>query len=80
MSIEENKIITINVSYVACELAHARAFDEFRDILEEDEMNMYEPTTDENGDTSYTNYKEFIQESYDMWYNWYEENLISLKY
>ena len=66
MSIKENKIITINVSYVACELAHARAFDEFRDILEEDEINMYETTTDENGDTSYKNYKNYIQESFNM--------------
>tara|TARA_R110000868_G_scaffold68742_1_gene203297 strand:- start:973 stop:1215 length:243 start_codon:yes stop_codon:yes gene_type:complete len=79
MSTEENKIITINVSYVACELAHSRTFDEFRDILEEDEINMYKPITDENGDTSYTNYKNYIQESFNMWYSWYEENLISLK-
>jgi hypothetical protein len=79
MSIEENKIITINVSYVACELAHARAFDEFRDVLEEEETNMYDPITDENGDTSYTKYKDYIQESFDMWYSWYEDSLISLK-
>jgi hypothetical protein len=79
MSIEENKIITINVSYVASELAHARIFDEFRDILEEDEMNMYEPDTIENGNITYNTYKDYIQESYNMWYNWYEDNLIGMK-
>ena len=35
-----DKLITISVMEVACELAHARVFDEFRDILEDEEGNI----------------------------------------
>ena len=71
-----DKLITISVMEVACELAHARTFDEFRDILEDEECNMYQPSED---DTEYLVYKDFIQDSFNMWYGWYEDNLISLK-
>jgi hypothetical protein len=71
-----DKLITISVMEVACELAHARTFDEFRDILEEEEGNMYEVSED---DSEHLVYKDFIQDSFNMWYGWYEDNLISLQ-
>ena len=61
---------------VACELAHARVFDEFRDILEDEEGNMYELSED---DSEHLVYKDFIQNRFEIWYNWYEDNLISLR-
>jgi hypothetical protein len=71
-----DKLITISVMEVACELAHARTFDEFRDILEDEEGNMYEVSED---DSEHLVYKDFIQDSFNMWYGWYEDNLISLQ-
>ena len=71
-----DKLITISVMEVACELAHARTFDEFRDVLEEEEGNMYEVSED---DSEHLVYKDFIQDSFNMWYGWYEDNLISLQ-
>lgn len=72
----EDKIIIINVMEVACELAHARVFDEFRDILEEEEGNMYEISED---NSELLVYKDFIQDRFNEWYGWYEDNLISLQ-
>jgi len=71
-----DKLITISVMEVACELAHARTFDEFRDILEDEEGNMYEVSED---DSLWLVYKDFIQDRFNTWYNWYEDNLIGLK-
>jgi len=71
-----DKLITISVMEVACELAHARTFDELRDVLEDEEGNMYQISED---DTELLVYKDFIQDSFNMWYGWYEDNLISLK-
>jgi hypothetical protein len=71
-----DKLITISVIEVACELAHARVFDEFRDILEDEEENMYQPSKD---DPDCLVYKDFVQDRFEIWYNWYEDNLISLK-
>jgi hypothetical protein len=69
------ELITINPQQVACELAHARTFDEFRDELEDDECNMY--TTDDLGITE--SYKDYIQERFNTWYGWYEDHLNSFK-
>jgi hypothetical protein len=71
-----DKLITISVMEVACELAHARVFDEFRDILEEEEGNMYEISKD---GSECLVYKGFIQDKFNEWYGWYEENLISFQ-
>jgi hypothetical protein len=71
-----DKLITISVMQVACELAHARTFDELRDVLGDDEDNMYNPSED---DIYWQVYKDFVQDRFNIWYNWYEDNLISLK-
>jgi uncharacterized protein (DUF2249 family) len=71
-----DKLITISVMEVACELAHARVFDEFRDILEDEEGNMYQISED---DSEHLVYKDFIQDRFEIWYNWYGDNLISLR-
>lgn len=71
-----DKLITISVMEVACELAHARTFDELRDVLGDDEENMYQPSED---DPDWLMYKEFVQDRFNIWYGWYEDNLISLQ-
>jgi hypothetical protein len=71
-----DKLITISVMEVACELAHARTFDELKDVLGDDEENMYQPSED---DPDWLMYKEFVQDRFNIWYGWYEDNLISLQ-
>lgn len=75
---EEEQLITVNVMEVACELAHARVFDEYRDVLDDNEFNMYQTTVDDDGIETLV-YKDFIQDGFNTWYGWYEDNLNALK-